>query len=66
MAKTCKLAPKADATLHALIVELLQGAALLTENPNSQEAFAAITKVLRQYPEYFDDPGWTPLPGAQT
>ncbi|MDO8542590.1 MAG: hypothetical protein Q7S40_19280 [Opitutaceae bacterium] len=45
---------------------LLRGAALLTESPNSPEGYDLITKVLRQYPEYFDDPGWMPLPNAQT
>lgn len=61
MARNCKLAPKADATLHALIVELMRGAEMLATDPQSAEGAALVSKVMRQYAEYFEHAGWTPL-----
>jgi hypothetical protein len=62
MAEHCKLPPKADATLHVLVVELMRGAELLARDPRSHEGADVVAKVLRQYAEYFEHPGWEPLP----
>lgn len=64
--QNCKLEPKADAALHVLITDLLMGAGLLVENPQSKEGATLIVDALRHYPEYFNDPGWTPLPATQS
>lgn len=63
--QNCKLAPKADATLHVLITDFLRGAELLKNDPHSAEGATLIREALRQYPDYFDHPGWQPLPAAQ-
>lgn len=56
----CKLPPKADATLHVLITDLLSGAGRLVEKPGSPEGVALLAGALHKYPEYFDHPGWKP------
>lgn len=61
MVANCKLTPKADATLHVFITDLMSGAGLLAANPSSREAVALISEALRRYPEYFDHPGWVPV-----
>ena len=53
----CKLPPKADATLHVLIGDLLSGASLLMENPASADGIARITSALRRYPHEFSPTG---------
>ena len=59
--QNCKLEPKADATLHVFLTDLLRGSALLAENPSSVEGASLISESLRRYPEYFDHPGWIPV-----
>jgi hypothetical protein len=54
----CKLPPKADATLHVLITELLSGAAQLAENPAAHEGLERMGQALRHYSEYFEHQGW--------
>jgi hypothetical protein len=63
--QNCRLEPKADATLHVLINDLLAGAAATTANPASEDGLSKLAAALREYPQYFDHPGWKPLPGAQ-
>lgn len=54
----CKLEPKADAVLHVLIAELLGGAEALDRDPHAEGALPRIEQALRQYPEYFEHPGF--------
>lgn len=62
----CVLAPEADATLHALLGQLLAGAEALRANPADEEALHRIIQALKEYPVYFDHEGWrsvtSPLP----
>ncbi len=58
LVENCKLEPAADAVLHVLVAELLQGAAGLRQAPQSGEGLPRIHGVLRDYPRYFDHPGW--------
>ena len=57
----CRLEPRADATLHVLIAELLGGAGEIERDPASNEGLPRISHALQQYPEYFDHPGWKPV-----
>lgn len=58
--KNCKLSPKADANLHLILAELMQGAASLKEQKTpAPAAYARIKKALELYGQYFDHPGWT-------
>ena len=63
MVAQCKLAPKADAVLHILLTEILQGAEAVAADPQSASGMPRIIEALRQYPVYFAHPGWTPLAG---
>lgn len=63
--QNCKLVPKADATLHALIAGLIEGAALVAADPRSDDGVAKLAQALRGYPNYFDHPGWSPLMGVE-
>jgi hypothetical protein len=57
----CKLAPAADANLHYVIADLLQGVSLMRgEDPkrSRHDGAALVHGALRAYPNYFDDPGW--------
>ena len=60
--QNCKLEAKADETLHVLINELMTGAAATTANPASGDGVLKLAEALREYPKYFDHPGWSPLP----
>ena len=60
--QNCKLEPAADANLHVLITELMQGAAMVSSNPPSHEGVAKLVHALSAYPKYFDHPNWQPLP----
>lgn len=54
----CKLVPQADATLHGLIGQMLQGAEDLSKDPLSSDGLPRVRAALVQYPDYFEHPGW--------
>ncbi len=58
MVTNCKLEPKADATLHVIIGELLSGAEVLTKDPLTMQGMLTLVKALMQYPEYFEHKDW--------
>ena len=58
----CHLEPKADAVLHVLIADLLGGAGELERDPASADGLPRIAHALQQYPEFFEHPGWKPVP----
>lgn len=51
----CKLAPEADAALHAIIVPLMQNAGTLRNAPTRRDAIVAMRRALRDYERQFDD-----------
>lgn len=64
MVSNCKLEPKADAQLHLLIAELLEGAdAMAGKRAQVKRQRGAVTVIgaLEKYRTYFDDPAWKPL-----
>jgi hypothetical protein len=63
--QNCKLEPKADAALHVLITDMLQGGAMLAADPSSAEGAALVGNSLRRYPEFFDHPGWVAVPAEK-
>ena len=58
MIQNCKLEADADAVLHVLLAELLQGSAALREAARSDEGMPRIHRALRDYGHYFEHPGW--------
>ena len=61
----CKLEPKADAQLHLIVAELLDGAGQMAGKPKQAKRMNGAVKVigaLEKYSTYFDDPGFKPIP----
>ena len=58
MLANCKLDPRADATLHTLLAQLVASAKRLQADPASADAMAHMQELLAAYPRYFDHPGW--------
>lgn len=61
LVENCKLEPKADAALHVLLNDFLQGADALAADPASKAALERVVKALELYPQYFDHQNWQPL-----
>lgn len=59
--ENCKLDPQADATLHAVIGDLLSGAKGLEADPAAMDGLPLIVEALNQYPKYFEHPAWQPV-----
>lgn len=59
----CKLPPAADANLHYVVADLLQGVNLMRGQDTQRsrhDGAALVHGALRAYGEFFDDPGWKP------
>ena len=58
----CKLPPAADAQLHYVVGDLLQGVALMRgadPDKSRHDGAARVHGAMRAYGKYFDDPSWT-------
>lgn len=63
----CKLAPEADAVLHAIIAQIGEGVATMKAEGGAHGA-QGVTKVvvaLNDYGQYFAHPGWQPVRGER-
>jgi hypothetical protein len=59
----CKLPPAADANLHLVVADLLQGVSLMRGHDPAKsrhDGAALVHGALDAYGKYFADPGWTP------
>lgn len=65
LVENCKLEPRADAALHVLLNDFLQGAHALAADPGSKAGLERVVKALNLYPQYFDHHGWRPLAEVQ-
>lgn len=54
LVSNCKLEPKADAVLHVLIADMLQGAQALSQPAPTGHGLVLIRRALERYPEYFE------------
>lgn len=52
MVENCELQPKADASLHVIIGEMMQGIGELSKAPDAEGGFPRIHKALKQYPKF--------------
>jgi len=57
----CVLAPEADAVLHVLLGQLLEGAESLRLKPTDEAGLHNIITALKDYPAYFKHEGWKPV-----
>jgi hypothetical protein len=61
----CRLPADADASLHLVIADLLQGVALMRGEDSTRsrhDGAALVHGAMRAYGQYFDDPAWQPDP----
>lgn len=59
LVSNCKLTPETDAMFHLVLADLLSGVESLRAQPAAVEkGMAKLSKALRDYPAYFDHPGW--------
>lgn len=60
----CKLEPKADAQLHLIVAELLEGAGEMAgkvKTGKRQDGAVRVIGALEKYGQYFADPGFKPI-----
>jgi hypothetical protein len=64
MVSNCKLEPKADAQLHLIIAEMLEGVEAMDgklKTMTRQDGAVKVIGALESYSTYFDDPSWKPI-----
>jgi hypothetical protein len=63
MVANCKLDPEADANLHIILEQILEGAEALQgkEKKNPRAGANRVVAALNDYGKYFDHPGWKKL-----
>lgn len=64
MVSNCKLEPKADAQLHLIIAEILEGVEAMegkVKKVKRQDGAVKVMGALESYGSYFDDPSWKPI-----
>lgn len=62
--KTCKLEPDADAMLHLLLAEIVEGIDAMKAAGKTAPAESGVVKIvaaLNGYGKYFEHPGWKPV-----
>lgn len=61
--KNCRLPAAADAALHVILADVINGASLMKNADPSSRRLGAEKAInaLDLYPQYFSDPGWRPL-----
>lgn len=60
---TCKLDPEADANLHIVVGDILEGVEVMKgkEKKNPRTGAGKVVDALNDYGKYFDHPGWKRL-----
>lgn len=64
----CKLAPEADAVLHAIIGGISEGLQAMRAGQNNEQVKSGIARIvvaLNDYGKYFAHPGWQPVHGER-
>ncbi len=62
--KNCKLNPDADAVLHIILAQILDGMKAMKSADKIDDQRGGAVKIitaLEQYPQYFSHEGWAPL-----
>jgi len=54
----CKLPAKADAQLHILLANIMQGSHLMKAGETPRQGAIKIIQSLNDYPQYFNDSAW--------
>lgn len=61
MIENCELEPAADAQLHIIIHDLMDGSASMENNTQPRDGAVKVINALGNYANYFDDPKFQPV-----
>ncbi|MBK1851868.1 hypothetical protein FE845_10995 [Marinobacter sp. 1-4A] len=61
MVENCNLEPEADAQLHLIIAELMEGATVMESKANARDGAVQVMGAIESYTTYFDDPNFEPI-----
>lgn len=61
MVENCKLEPEADAQLHLVIAELMEGSTAMENKANARYGAVKVMGAIESYVTYFDDPNFKPI-----
>ena len=62
MIENCELPADADAQLHILLEQILEGVGQMRGSDDPQEGAVEVAEALEGYGTHFDHEGWKPLP----
>ncbi|WP_429647432.1 hypothetical protein [Skermanella aerolata] len=58
LVRNCRLPPEADAQLHLVIADILDGAEMMRKDNGRIEGAIKLMRTLHAYGDYFDHPDW--------
>lgn len=61
MVENCNLEPEADAQLHLIIVDLMEGSTAMESKANAQDGAVKVIGAIGKYVTYFNDPDFKPI-----
>ena len=61
MVENCKLEPEADAQLHLIIADLMEGSTAMESKTNAQDGAVKVIGAIENYVTYFNDPDFKPI-----
>ncbi|PFG11347.1 MULTISPECIES: hypothetical protein [unclassified Marinobacter] len=61
MVENCNLEPEADAQLHLIIVDLMEGSTAMESKANAQDGAVKVIGAIGKYITYFNDPDFKPI-----
>jgi len=61
MVENCELEPEADAQLHLIINDLVEGSTMMENKPSAQDGAVRVIGAIGDYATYFDDPNFKPM-----
>ena len=61
MIENCELEPAADAQLHIIIHDLMDGSAAMEDQASARDGAVKVINALDNYANYFDDPKFQPV-----
>ena len=61
MVQNCNLEPEADAQLHLIIAELMDGSTAMEKQIHARDGAVKVIGAIESYGTYFDDPDFNPI-----
>jgi hypothetical protein len=61
MIENCNLEPDADAQLHLIIAELMEGSSAMEDQTSARDGAVKVIGAIESYVTYFEDPNFKPI-----